>query len=86
MAIVNANKDNFKGFNIRAVIFFSLGAVASISNAAYIASLPYYNVAPFFTYMGMVSFVISVAFIIAAFVLYFYVVGEIRYKHKKYLI
>lgn len=81
-----ANKDNFKGFNIRAVIFFSLGAVASISNAAYIASLPYYNVAPFFTYMGMVSFVISVAFIIAAFVLYFYVVGEIRYKHKKYLI
>lgn len=81
-----ANKDNIKGLNIRIAVFLSIGVVAAISNVGYIASMPYYSLSSFFIYTGMISFIFSIAFVIAAFVLYFYVIGEIRYKYKKYLI
>ena len=81
-----AQKDNLIGFNSRAMVFVSLGALASIGNVLYIVSLPYWGKISFLENSGMVSFVLSVAFIISAFVLYYFVVGEIKYKYKKYLI
>lgn len=81
-----AQKDNLTAFDSRAIAFVSLGTVASIGNVLYIVSLPYWGRISYLEYTGMISFVLSVAFIISAFVLYYFVVGEIKYKYKKYLI
>ena len=80
------NNDNSMGFNVRAIVFVLFGIIAQIGNVFYVISLPYFEKSPFFTYSGTISFILSVAFVASAFVLYFFVTGEIRYKHKKYLL
>lgn len=79
-------KDNMSGFNIRAIFFVLLGATSAVGNVGYMISLPYWGKLSFLEYSGIVSFVLSIAFIFSAFVLYYYIIGEIKYKYKKYLI